>query len=251
MVLASDLAVFPVTFARAFGGDFISADLQAPARPGGDGEGARDAAPTCSRPARCRAATPPPRNDDQVTWLQQGRAAFTRAALRPLRPAQQPGPVERIPGKIKAIEFPVSATLHAGTGMASVVEFWAMAIPANSRDKDLAWSFIKAVSSKAVTLGAARNGNGPVRVSTYADPDFAAGAAAGRDRIGRRWPSARAAARPSPRRCARRRSSSRRCSSRCSAAKRRRRRSPRSRNASARCCRPDRGSGSACGRPRK
>jgi multiple sugar transport system substrate-binding protein len=58
--------------------------------------------------------------------------------------------------------------------MAAVVESWAMAIPANSADKELSWSFIKAVSSKAVTLGAARNGNGPVRVSTYADAEFSA-----------------------------------------------------------------------------
>ena len=49
-----------------------------------------------------------------------------------------------------------------------------MAIPANSRDKDLSWSFIKAVCSKAMTLGMARNGNGPVRISTYADPTFSA-----------------------------------------------------------------------------
>ena len=47
-------------------------------------------------------------------------------------------------------------------------------VPANAVDKDLAWSAIRTISSKAVTLGAARNGNGPVRVSTYTEPDFAA-----------------------------------------------------------------------------
>jgi multiple sugar transport system substrate-binding protein len=45
-----------------------------------------------------------------------------------------------------------------------------MVIPANSKDKDLSWKFIKEVSSKSATLGMAKNGNGPVRVSTYADP---------------------------------------------------------------------------------
>ena len=40
--------------------------------------------------------------------------------------------------------------------MASVVEAWAMAIPKNAKDKALAWSFIKEVSSKRVTLGMAR-----------------------------------------------------------------------------------------------
>ena len=80
----------------------------------------------------------------------------------------------KYPGRIKAIEFPMSAALKGKTPMASVVEFWAMCIPAHARDKELAWSFIQAMSSQAVTLGAARNGNGPVRLSTFADPSFAA-----------------------------------------------------------------------------
>ncbi len=53
--------------------------------------------------------------------------------------------------------------------MASVVEAWAMSIPKNARDKQLAWAYIKEVSSKRVTTGMAINGNGPVRVSSYAD----------------------------------------------------------------------------------
>jgi multiple sugar transport system substrate-binding protein len=44
-----------------------------------------------------------------------------------------------------------------------------MAIPRNSRRKDLAWSFIKAMATKEATLAAALNGNGPVRNSTYED----------------------------------------------------------------------------------
>jgi multiple sugar transport system substrate-binding protein len=56
--------------------------------------------------------------------------------------------------------------------MAAVSAVWGMSILANAKDKDLAWSYIREVSSKAVTTGAARNGNGPVRASTYADPTF-------------------------------------------------------------------------------
>jgi ABC-type glycerol-3-phosphate transport system substrate-binding protein len=78
------------------------------------------------------------------------------------------------PGKIKAVEFPPTETLAGGSRMHPVVESWAMGIPANFTDKELSWSFIRTVSSKDVTLGAARNGNGPVRVSTYADPAFSA-----------------------------------------------------------------------------
>jgi multiple sugar transport system substrate-binding protein len=57
--------------------------------------------------------------------------------------------------------------------MAAAVEFWSMSIPRNARDKALAWSFIRAMSSPAITMGAARNGNGPVRISTYTDAAFA------------------------------------------------------------------------------
>jgi len=172
MVLASELSVFPVTFARAFGGDFISADLKVLPDPG-----AMEKALTTLRDLFEAGALPrsyaTTTNDDQVTWMQQGRAAFT--VLPFARYAQlNKADTSKYPGKIKAIEFPISASLKGKVEMSSVTEFWAMSIPANAVDKDLAWSAIKTFSSKAVTLGAGRNGNGPVRVSTYSDPEFAA-----------------------------------------------------------------------------
>ncbi|MDR6288392.1 multiple sugar transport system substrate-binding protein [Inquilinus ginsengisoli] len=172
MILASDLAVFPVMFARAFGGDFIGADFRVVPNREAMEKGLSVLADLFQARALPRSYANT-RNDDMVTWLQQGRAAF--GVLPFARFAQLNNPEQSsVPGKIKAVEFPGSATLPAGSTMAAVVESWAMVIPANSADKDLSWSFIKAVSSKAVTLGAARNGNGPVRVSTYADADFAA-----------------------------------------------------------------------------
>jgi multiple sugar transport system substrate-binding protein len=172
MILASDLAVFPVMFARAFGGDFISTGFKVLPNPEAMEKGLSVLADLFQAGALPRSYANT-RNDDMVTWLQQGRAAF--GVLPFARFAQLNNPEQStVPGKIKAVAFPGSSTLTAGTEMAAVVESWAMAIPANSTDKDLSWSFIKAVSSKAVTLGAARNGNGPVRVSTYADAGYAA-----------------------------------------------------------------------------
>ncbi|MCP4564218.1 MAG: extracellular solute-binding protein [Bosea sp.] len=167
MVLASDLAVFPVMFARAYGGDFISPDLKlVPNREALEqGLAALRGMFEAGSLPRSYATT---KNDDQVTWLQQGRAAFT--VLPFARGAQLNNPEQsKFPGKIKAVEFPGSAAIKGKVPMASVVEAWAMAVPKNARDKALAWSFIKEVSSKRVTLGMAINGNGPVRVSTYAD----------------------------------------------------------------------------------
>jgi multiple sugar transport system substrate-binding protein len=167
MVLASDLAVFPVMFARAYGGDFISADLKlVPDRAALEsGLAALRGMFEAGSLPRSYATT---KNDDQVTWLQQGRAAFT---ILPFARGAQLNSSEqsKFPGKIKAVEFPIAAALKGKVPMASVVEAWAMAIPKNAKDKALAWSFIKAVSSKRVTLGMAINGNGPVRVSSYAD----------------------------------------------------------------------------------
>jgi len=167
MVLASDLAVFPVMFARAYGGDFVSPDLKlVPNREALESGLAalRSMFETGSLP-RSYATT---KNDDQVTWLQQGRAAFT---VLPFARGAQLNNAEqsKFPGKIKAVEFPGSAAIKGKVPMASVVEAWAMSIPKNAKDKALAWSFIREVSSKRVTLGMAINGNGPVRVSSYAD----------------------------------------------------------------------------------
>jgi len=172
MVVAAELSAFPVTFARAYGGDFISTDMKLlPDRE------AMEKALTTMRELYEAGALPrsyaTTTNDDQVTWMQQGRAAFTTLPFA--RYAQlNKADTSKYPGKIKAIEFPASASLKGKGEFASVVEFWAMSIPANARDKDLAWSAMRDFSSKAVTLGAGRNGNGPARVSTYTEPDFAA-----------------------------------------------------------------------------
>jgi multiple sugar transport system substrate-binding protein len=171
LVMTAALAAYPVMFARAFGGDFITADYKVIPEP----------EPMIRAIAAIRGLFESgalPRgyatttNEDQVTWLQQGRAAF--AILPFSRHAQlNRADVSRFPGQIQAMEMPVSTTAPAGTRMAAAVEFWSMAIPANARDKPLAWSFVRAMSSPEITLGSARNGNGPVRISTYADAGFA------------------------------------------------------------------------------
>ncbi|MET0526896.1 MAG: extracellular solute-binding protein, partial [Microvirga sp.] len=171
MVLASDLAVFPVMFARAFGGDFLTKTFGLVPDPSAMEKGLTILKTMFDAGAlpRSYATT---KNDDQVTWIQQGRAAFT--VLPFARHAQLNNPEQsKFPGKIKAIEFPVSAALKGKTPMATVVESWGMVIPSNSRDKELSWRFIREVSSKRVTLGMANNGNGPVRVSSYKDETFA------------------------------------------------------------------------------
>ena len=170
MITASDLAVFPVSVARAFGGEYIDKDFNLLPNPD-----AMIKALTVLNDMFNAGALPrsyaTTKNDDQVTWMQQGRAAFTMITFA--RYAQFNNPEQsRFPGRIKAVQFPKSETYDGE--MAAVTEGWGMTIPANFADKDLAWSYIREVSSPRVTLGMAKNGNGPVRVSTYADPSFAA-----------------------------------------------------------------------------
>ena len=232
MVVASDLATFPVSFARAYGGDFIGPNLKLVPDPAAMEKAFATLADLYKAGAlpRTFATTS---NDDQVTWLQQGRAAFTVlpfARYAQLNRQDQ----SKYPGRIKAVEFPISAALKGKVPMASCVEFWAMCIPNNARDKDLAWSFIQTMSGKAITLGAARNGNGPARTSTYQRSQLRCRATHGRGG-GEGTGEARAFRCPRfPTRRARRRCSWRRCSSRCSAARPPRKRSPRSSSGSRR-----------------
>lgn len=170
MILASDLAVFPVMFARAYGGDFLTGDFALLPDPAAMEQALTVLAGMFADGAlpRSYATT---KNDDQVTWMQQGRAAFT--VLPFARAAQLNNPEQsKFSGKIKAVGFPVAQALQGKTPMAAVVEAWALVIPANAKDKDLAWSYIKQVSSPETTLGMALNGNGPARVSTFSDPSL-------------------------------------------------------------------------------
>jgi hypothetical protein len=49
-----------------------------------------------------------------------------------------------------------------------------MVIPKNSQHKELAWDFIRTMLSKENSVQAALNGNGPVRSSTFEDPQVKA-----------------------------------------------------------------------------
>jgi len=80
---------------------------------------------------------------------------------------------------------PVSASLKSRYPVAPAkVEYWGMVIPKNSKRKELAWRFMKAMLTKDARTGplpfkaifsvASLDGNGPVRASTYDDAGFRA-----------------------------------------------------------------------------
>lgn len=103
-----------------------------------------------------------------LEWMMQGRAAMVIYPMA--RHIQMNTPkLSKHAGQVKTIAIPPAA----GSGLTvapAILEFWAAGIPANTKNKDLAWSLIRHLSAPESTVSEALNGNGPVRVATYDDP---------------------------------------------------------------------------------
>jgi len=112
--------------------------------------------------------------EDVNTWIQQGRAALTLTSMGRNRIYNDPQK-SKFAGKVMTGAVPISATLKSRFAVAPAkVEYWGMVIPKNSKRKDLAWRFMRSMLTREATLQMARNGNGPVRASTYDDASFRA-----------------------------------------------------------------------------
>lgn len=107
-------------------------------------------------------------NEEITTWMQQGRAAMTINPFARLVTYNDPAK-GKFGGRFKSLLPPMAADLAGKTPYAPTVEFWSLMIPRNAKQKPLSWEFIRALSSKAGTMAMALNGNGPTRISTYAD----------------------------------------------------------------------------------
>ena len=112
-------------------------------------------------------------NEEIATWMQQGRAAMSIQPFARLASYNDPQK-SKYPGKLKPFLPPMASDLAGKVAFAPTVEFWALVIPRNAKNKPAAWQFIRSLSSKAGTTAMALNGNGPVRVSTYSDPKLMA-----------------------------------------------------------------------------
>jgi multiple sugar transport system substrate-binding protein len=158
-----------IAFARAWNADFITKDMKVVA----------------NQPPMIKALTAikelydagaVPRNlvgmkaEDANTWMQTGRAAMAVSSMSRNGLYNDPAKSQAA-GKIKTTYFPIAEELRDKFEVAPTrVEFWSMAIPKNSQNKELAWKFIRSMSSLDATVRAALNGNGPVRNAAYDDP---------------------------------------------------------------------------------
>jgi len=104
--------------------------------------------------------------EDVITFMQQGRAAMAIGPFGRYRPFNDPE-ASNFAGEIDVMAIP---GFSGDTQAAAKTEVWALSIPANAPDKDLAWSFVKHLSTLDAATRAAVNGNGPVRSGAYEDP---------------------------------------------------------------------------------
>jgi len=155
---------------RAHGGDFITRDYRFVA----------DQPPAVAAVALLRdwyRRGVLPRNvmtfktEEVITAMQQGRAALTNQPFGRIVNYNDPR-ASRFPGEITVANIPMMSSVAGKKGalVPAKTSVWAMGIPRNARDKRLAWSFIREMSSPENTIRAAVNGNGPVRPSAYDDP---------------------------------------------------------------------------------
>ena len=108
-------------------------------------------------------------NEEITTWMQQGRAAMTINPFARLVTYNDPAK-GKYGGRFKSLLPPMASDLAGKVAYAPTVEFWSLVIPKNAKQKPLSWQMIRALTSKSGTTAMALNGNGPTRISTYADP---------------------------------------------------------------------------------
>lgn len=104
--------------------------------------------------------------DEVITLVQQGR---TGLAFDPFARYGTFNNAEaaKYPGQVMVAAIP--AREGSEPAVVAMTEIWAMVIPANSPNKDLAWDFIRTLSAPEATIRAAVNGNGPIRPAAYDD----------------------------------------------------------------------------------
>lgn len=103
--------------------------------------------------------------DDLIAMMSSGQAAMAINPFARYETLNDPAASAEA-GNIKVAPFPAVAE---GSTFANT-EFWSMAIPRNSTNKELALSLIQELAKPENTIRAALNGNGSVRPADYADP---------------------------------------------------------------------------------
>ncbi len=155
-----------ITLARAWDAPFISSDLQVIPNEEGFIRAFRTVQELFAERVLPR-NFPVLQQDEVISQMQNGRSAMCYFAYGRHVLFNDPQQSQEA-GNIGVTPPPADPAL-VSAGIVGQSEFWAMVVPANSRRKELAWSFVRHMMSKDATVRAALNGNGPVRPAAYDD----------------------------------------------------------------------------------
>lgn len=162
---------FFASMARAYGGDYMTAD----------GAITADQEPVVralTALAELYAEGVIPRGftadsgDDSTILSNQGRALFTLSNYAGLVRRNSPEESGDYAGSFKPLHLPMAAGFEGASPYAGTIEFWSIMIPRNSAKKQAAYDLIHALTTPDAQLAMALNGNGPTRQSVYARPEI-------------------------------------------------------------------------------
>lgn len=158
-----------INLARAWNGDFITSDFEIAVD-----QPAMVKAVTLVKTLYDKGVLPKATTtfvtEDVITYMQQGRGAMAISPFGRYRNFNDPEQ-SKFPGSFAVKAVPISKEHQDEFAVAPAkTDIWAAAIPANGGKPDLAWSFIRHISSLDSTVRGALNGNGPVRAAAYDDP---------------------------------------------------------------------------------
>lgn len=168
LVLSGQGASNIIDIVRAYGGDFVTADFELKANEEGMVRAIELLAELYQEGVLPRDSIGFT-TEDATTYMQQGRGAM---AIDPFSRFATLNDPERssVAGQIAVAPIPMSSEFAPQGGFVPAkTEIWSLAIPRNIANKELAWEFIKALSTLDGAISGAINGNGPVRAAAYQD----------------------------------------------------------------------------------
>lgn len=162
---------FFVSMARAYGGDYMTADGKITAN-----EEPIIRALTALAELYVEGVIPrgftADSGDDSTVLSNQGRALFTLSNYAGLVRRNSPEESGEYAGSFKPLHLPMAADFQAAGPYAGTIEFWSIMIPRNGTKKQAAYDLIHTLTTPDAQVAMALNGNGPTRWSVYARPEI-------------------------------------------------------------------------------
>ncbi len=162
---------FFVSMARAYGGDYMTADGRITANEEPVIRALTELAKLYAEGVIPRGFTADS-GDDSTILSNQGRALFTLSNYAGLVRRNSPEESGDYAGSFKPLHLPMAEGFENAGPYAGTIEFWSIMIPRNSSKKQEAFDLIHALTTPDAQVAMALNGNGPTRWSVYSRPEI-------------------------------------------------------------------------------